>query len=199
MFRVYEWQLTCTVLSKKFSNFSCMSGARFICQNSLNLLKIQSRFCLLFRSSSNIFSLLLIVRWKLLCEPVCHIINGSGSISQLFDGHSHIAHFAHSDVLLSLIVFAVRGLSCFSPFLRIRRRLHSVLQSAPCRYRLNRSWTSSCVSPPFLWWLRLVVSCLTPSTGDEWRIWAEKSWKNIKSLRASVDGCQEGWIATYAM
>ena len=66
------------------------------------------------------------------------------------DGHSHIAHFAHSDVLLPLIVFAVQGVSCFLSFLRVLGRLHSVLQSALCRYRRNRSRTSSYFSPPFL-------------------------------------------------
>ena len=150
MFRVYEWQLTCTVLFKKFSNFSCMSGARFICQNSLNLLKIQSRFCLLFRSSSNIFSLLLIVKWKLLCEPVCHIINGSGSISQLFDGHSHIVHFWHLLFLLPRIVCVRRWFRDSSPFLRIPGLLQWKLQSflRQCRFCCERS--DSRYSPRFL-------------------------------------------------
>ena len=61
--------------------------------------------------------------------------DGANRNSVLWKPHLYTINF--SDVLLSLIVFAVRGLSCFSPFLRICGRLHSVLQSAPCRYRLN--------------------------------------------------------------
>ena len=37
-------------------------------------------------------------------QIVGYISNGSGSIAQLFDGHSHVAHFAHDVFLLPRIV-----------------------------------------------------------------------------------------------